>query len=154
MAAQKPHLKKPVIAAHFEQAKVIRQAYDPNLFYEQRPSWRVALAQVQDPYGWQEISAAGLLHIQAKLAQFESMTWSDILHKRGDGKRPHHFVKLHRICDEARARLEVIFKIVDFDEMISLRLGGTERIWGIAEGSTMRVVFWDPTHDICKSLRD
>ena len=109
--------------------------------------------QTQDPYGWHEVSAARLLQINLKLTHFESMTWRDILMNGVEGRRPHHFVKLHRICAEARNRLDEIFTMVDFEEMISLRLTGAERIWGIAEGPALRVVFWDPTHAICPSLR-
>lgn len=129
--------------------KAPKATVNPNDFYSQRPAWRVAHVQMVSPFGWHEVGADTLTDIRTHLASFESMTWKEIL---VDSKKQNHAVKLYRLCGQAQRALENIFVTIDFDEMVSLRVGGKERVWGILEGHTLKLVWWDPDHEICPSL--
>lgn len=100
-----------------------------------------------DPYGWHTLSAQQLSYIQQKLSHFESMTWSEILIK---SKKFNHSVEVGKICSEARNQL--LNASIYVDEVLSLRLSGTERIWGILDRGIVELLWWDPDHKICPSL--
>lgn len=102
-----------------------------------------------NPWGWSVVDGATLNRIRERLIAFESMTWNEILVQGGHA---HHRVKLHRIIPQAHRRLEEIFGAIDIDELVSLRLTGVERIWGVLDGNVLRVLWWDPGHEICPSL--
>ncbi len=78
------------------------------------------------------------------LRPFETMTWAEI-----EGRRDH-FIKRDSIIRDAQRRLEEIGKD-DQDDLFSLHLGGEPRVWGIREGTVLRLLWWDPKHEICPS---
>ncbi len=49
------------------------------------------------------------------------------------------------ICAPARAQLEEK-RLADTDELVSIRIGKTERIWGILQQGVLLVLWWDPQH--------
>lgn len=111
------------------------------------PAWRVSLMEMASPFGWHDIGAGKLLEVRAKLRDFESMTWHEILVAARDR---NHAVVIEKLCKEARDRLEEIGQS-DIDELVSLRLSGPERVWGIRSGNVFRVLWWDPAHAVCPS---
>lgn len=118
-------------------------------FYQLRPSWRVGLLELVDPYGWHALVPAKIEHVRGKLAQFESMTWAQILIQ---GKHWNHLVSIDKICAPARGRLQELGQD-DIDEVVSLRLSNLERVWGIQESNVLKLLWWDPLHQICPSLQ-
>jgi len=102
-----------------------------------------------DPFGWHVIDANTLGEVRARLASFESMTWNEILYAYGS---PNHRVQLHRLCQDARDRLVAINQD-DIDSLISLRVQGKPRVWGILDGSVLVILWWDPEHLVCPSLK-
>jgi hypothetical protein len=131
-------------------AKTPHAVINPSDFYKQQPAWRVGILQVAHPWGWHEVDSTIVERIRQRLIAFESMTWGEILVQ---GAKAHHRVKLHRITGQARDRLEQIFGAIDVDELVSLRLTGVERIWGLLDGNVLRLLWWDPAHQICPSLK-
>ena len=113
-------------------------------FYQQYPSWRISVLEMVDPFGWHQVSREKVLDIRQKLANFESMTWGEILIK---GKQNHHPVPVDQIVRPAQDRLREIGQD-DVDDLISLRLAGRERVWGILEGSVLKVLWYDPQHQV------
>jgi hypothetical protein len=105
--------------------------------------------ELVDPYGWHRVDATTLLHIREKLAHFESMTWNEILVV---GKRRNHSIDIGAITAEARQRLEAIG--LGLDEVVSLRLSGAERVFGYLDNGVLVLLWWDPDHQVCPSLRD
>lgn len=110
-----------------------------------RPSWRIGALEMVDPYGWHRLDADGIRYIHGKLSNFESMKWSEILENR-----QNHPVSVGIISKEAQERLAALNQD-DIDELISLRLSGKERVWGIREHSALKVLWWDPEHQVCPS---
>lgn len=121
----------------------------PTANYDESPSWRFGLLEMVAPYGWHIVDAAKLIEIRNKLADLESMTWHDILVKAADRNHP---ITIDKICDPAKDRLNAL-GLDDIDHLISLHLSGKERVWGILELGTLRLLFWDPEHEICPSKK-
>lgn len=141
-------MKSP-IAAQLPSPTKIPVAIPPPDYWQANPSWRISMLKMIDPYGWHKIDKRTLDRIRQRLSNFETMTWSDILVV---GKKRHHTVSIDRISAEAKKHLREL-RQYDIDELVSLSLTGLERIWGIRQGSILRLLWWDPNHLICPSLR-
>jgi len=145
----KPRHKQPSIGVSFPDiSKSPRVASDPN-FYQNYPAWRISVMEMCDPFGWHRVDEKTLNKIREKLANFESMTWREILIV---GKNQHHLIKRSSLCKKAQKRL-VTLRQDDIDELVSLRLAGIERIYGILENSILRLLWWDPNHAVCPSIK-
>ena len=114
-----------------------------------RPAWRVGAMEMRDPYGWHHLDAEMMHYIRDKMRHFEALTWNEILVR--DNKHNHR-VEVWKLCKDARDRLTEL-KLEDLEELVSLRLGGRERIWGMLEHNVLIVLWWDPFHDVCPSLK-
>lgn len=121
---------------------------NPDAYLKLSPAWRISKLHFKDPYGWHILAIKDVYRIQQKLLHFESMTWDQILVK---GKKLHHLVEITKLCKAAQDYLAEI-SIEDIDEVLSLRLSGTERIWGILDRGVVELLWWDPKHEICPSL--
>lgn len=114
-----------------------------------RPSWRVSCMEMVDPFGWHTVEAPVLLRIRERLAHFESMTWEEILVR---AKKQNHSIEVADLCTEAQRRLEE--RRILLDKVVSLRLSAKERVFGYLENGVLVLLFWDPLHQVCPSLRD
>jgi len=81
-----------------------------------------------------------------KLQSFETMKWSDILGNKS------HMIAVEKICRKAQARLKEIGQ-EDVDELVSLRFGSKGRLWGIRDNEYLKILWWDPNHEICTSQK-
>lgn len=110
--------------------------------------WRVEDIDWEGPWGWSQATCKELLReIVPRLHNLESMTWSEV-----EGATGSHFVEVAAIADEAQRRLTAIGK----DEqarLFSLRVSGRTRLWGIRELAVLRLLWWDPEHGVCPSLK-
>lgn len=101
-------------------------------------------------WGFDNLKAAGVLElIRGSLKSFETMTWAELRAQsggRGAGKGTnHHQCATDGFCKTAKDRL-VELKLDDVDEIFSLRLTNTVRLYGIKEGRVLRFVWHDPHH--------
>ena len=106
------------------------------------------MLEVCDPYGWHVLDAAKMEEIRQKLRNFESMTWAEILIR---GEKRNHRVSVNDLCKIAKNRLRDL-RQDDIEELISLHLTATERVWGILENNILKILWWDPDHAVCPSL--
>lgn len=143
----KPHPKIPKFKQNPVTSKTPKKAYSED-FYSLNPAWRLGLIELVEPFGWHELKSEQVHYVRTKLSFFESMTWSEILMK---AKKQNHLVSVGDICKDARERLTAI-KQDDIDELISLHLSGAERVWGILEHNVVKILWWDPNHQVCPSL--
>jgi len=118
-------------------------------FHHLRPSWRVANMEMVEPFGWHGVDGATLQYIRGRLAHFETMTWAEILVR---AKKQNHSIKVSDICSAAQQRLEVLSLVLE--DVVSLRLSARERVYGYLENGVLIVLWWDPDHQICPSLKD
>lgn len=93
------------------------------------------------------MSPAEIGDVLKRFQSLESMTWAAI--EAGAGS---HFVELGDLCKDAQDRLVAIGQD-DAGSLFSLRISGRQRVWGIREGQTLRVLWWDPKHEVCSSTK-
>jgi hypothetical protein len=84
--------------------------------------------------------------VLAKLQNFESMKWREILGE------DHHLIPVERLCKQAQDRLESI-RLDDIDEVLSMRVGGLERVIGWRFDGAVYLLWWDPRHEACPSKK-
>jgi hypothetical protein len=83
--------------------------------------------------------------IAKKLRDHERMDWNDTFSR-------DHRVLVSGIIPEARQRL-LDFSLDDTDELWRFRFDGKTRLWGRREGSCFLVLWWDPDHMVCPSMK-
>ncbi len=105
--------------------------------FDHETDWRED-GKTEDPF--REVGK----HMQA----IEGRTWGEIEANR---KRDHS-VEISRITPKARRRLQVL-KRDDIDQLWRFRLSGERRIWGIKHGNILQILWWDPHHRICPSVK-
>ena len=128
-------------------SKQPKVAGDPQDYYQKKPAWRISKMEFSDPFGWHILDANGIVSILEKLANFETMTWREILL---DAKKQNHNVSVDDLVGEAQDRLFEIFS-EQLDELTCLHLTGKRRVWGKIDEGVMELIWWDPEHQICKS---
>lgn len=83
-----------------------------------------------------------LINIIGKLKAFERSTWPEI------ERAGSHFIEVSAIIRDAQRRLEAL-KLDDTSDLFSLRLSGTERLWGLRSNDVFSLLWWDPDHQVC-----
>lgn len=107
--------------------------------------WSTEQADHEGEFGWSNADTLILFRdIIPKLQKFESMKWGEI-----EGRR-NHFVSTDVICKEAMDRLSAIGQ-GDEENIFSLHLDGTGRVWGLRYDNVLKLLWWDPEHKICPS---
>lgn len=82
--------------------------------------------------------------IVERLHQFDAMTWEEI-----EGRR-HHAISISSLSLKAQRRLAEIGQD-DIDEVFSFSFSGRERLVGIRDANVVRILWWDPNHQVCPS---
>lgn len=101
------------------------------------------MLDVDGPYGWSRCdSHRDYFDILRRKKSFEGMTWAEL------GKGGSHHIDLKDLCKDAQNRLRAL-NLDDFDELYSLRITGKKRVWCFKDGRIMRVIWWDPDHQVC-----
>ena len=109
----------------------------------EHPSWRFSTVDRSGLFAWpiqQEVE----LKVLQKLRDFDSMRWTDI------AGPDHHPIQIDRLSPTARQRLEQIQQD-DIDEVFSFHFSGKARIIGIRDQSVVKLLWWDPEHQVCPS---
>lgn len=107
--------------------------------------WSFSLIDTEDRWAFHKIKETRLHTLLTKeFKNKEGLNWAQ-LQKNGS-----HNIKLEELSKGARKRLEDI-KQDDLDELFSLRFSGKERLWGIRENNILKILWWDPEHEICPS---
>ena len=135
--------------------KEIRIKSDPGNFDKTKIAWQISTFDIDGEWGWTKIGPKRWLNdVVPKLQDFESMTWAEIQKASGGRKSGNnsHFVLVENLKKEARDRL-VELQQDDIDELFSLRLQGKHRIYGIRDGRVLRIIWFDPHHEIYPTNR-
>lgn len=114
-----------------------------------KPAWRISRLEMRDPFGWHRIDEEALNGIREKLRWFESMTLREIFII---GKHLNHSVTRDKLCPDAQRRLADL-RMDDIEELHTLHLTGTKRVWGILSENVISLLWWDPDHQVCPSLK-
>ncbi|HEX2202016.1 MAG TPA: hypothetical protein VHG91_01905 [Longimicrobium sp.] len=109
------------------------------------PVWAFKITDLGGPWCWSAMTSQEMRDVLTRLGHFESMTWREI-----DGPGGSHGVPFGNLVKKARDRLVEIHQD-DVDEYFSLRITARGRVWGIREEHVLRVLWWDPRHEVCPS---
>lgn len=112
------------------------------------PAWSVKRIDWEGAWSPHERNETPV-EVVKQLGHLESMTWADLL-TRSNGK--HHAIETWKIVKEAQDRL-VALKLDDLDEIVSLRLSGKHRVFGFLHEHVYYVLWWDPEHEVCPSVK-
>jgi len=140
--------KKPTKGHTIQEKKDPRGGGKPYEFDKLEMVWHFRYLDTKGPWGWnsKRIDVEILVNtIHSHLMDFETMTWHEL-------KNGSHNVSVSDLCKDAQKRLEVINQN-DIDELFSLRLTGKKRIWGIKDRNILKIIWWDPEHEVCPSLK-
>jgi hypothetical protein len=97
-----------------------------------------------DPFGWHGMTPEQIANVHARLSTLERLTWREILNP-SMGRMKHHYMPVGDICLAAREQLDEK-RLSDTEALVSLRISKKERVWGILQGSTLLLLWWDPEH--------
>ena len=119
----------------------------PNSFFDKRPSWKF---EYLDREEWS--ATKYIIEIIPKLTDYERMTWAEIdgTPRSSKGSK-HHFIDVEDIIKEARDRLLELH--MHYNQLYSIALTGKRLLWGILEDGVFSIVWYDPEHKICPSLK-
>jgi hypothetical protein len=110
--------------------------------------WRVSDIDWDGPLGWSQATCEELLkEVVPRLHDLESMKWGEV-----EGKTGSHFVEVTNIAPGAQERL-VKIRRDEQAQLFSLRVTGRMRLWGIRDIAILRLLWWDPNHEVCPSHR-
>jgi len=112
------------------------------------PAWRLSHIDWDGPWSPSKCKEAGVREIFKRLADFESMSWTQI--QSGAGS---HLVGAQGLIKEARLRLSHLKKEEWADHLFSLRISNKERLWGFLRAGIFHVLWWDPEHEVFPSTK-
>lgn len=138
--------KKPTRNKFPKTDKIPRVREQVHRIGEMYISWHLRILDTDGNWSWKDIDKETVWkEIHSKLSEIERKTWNEILVKE---KTRNHTVPISEICIEAQNRLRKI-RQHDIDNLISLRLSGKKRVWGIRAESIFKILWWDPNHTVC-----
>lgn len=152
--------KNPRYAANVGQTKTVRQPEGLGDLGAKKPkagdpiiggsplAWRFSGRDGGGPFSWAVLADGGKYKsVCERLHEFETKTWNEIL------EAGCHPIEVSRLSKEAKSRLAEIERD-DLDELMSFRIQGAERVWAVQERNIMRILWWDPTHQVYPTLKD
>ncbi len=110
-------------------------------------AWRLGQVDREGSFAWNIQPHEKFREIVHKLAEFEDKSWAEI--KKGGS----HQISTEKLCNDARQRLVKIQRD-DLDELVSLRMTGTNRVWCVKSGHILRLLWWDQDHLVCPVAKD
>lgn len=132
------HLRVPELKKVAKQGVVLDYSSTP-------VSWRLGTMDKGGAWSCMGIPADLLWDlVHARLKNFETMTIQEIT------AAGSHSVPVSNLIPEAQARLKEI-KLGLQEELFSLRLQGEERVWAIQDHTVLKILWWDPKHQVCPS---
>lgn len=112
----------------------------------QFPLWAFRIVDLGGPWCWSALGGDALREVLQRMRELETMTWFAIT------ETGSHAIDVSALAKRARDRLLEIQQD-DVDQVYSLRVTGRRRIFGIRDGGVLRILWWDPEHEVCPAPR-
>lgn len=109
-------------------------------------AWRFGRADRAGSWRWFSATGEQVQEVLNRLGDFESQNLAQL---RDGGSHP---VPVADLCKEAQDRLAAIEQD-DLDDLMSFRVTGRRRVWCIRDRNIMHILWWDPNHEVCPSLK-
>ncbi len=148
MARKRPRIQSG-LEPHPGKAPRLSPSTDPKHAYDQSPTWSVSLVDFEGPWGWARLELEDARQLRDRLKNLERMKWREILVNDATGS---HRIAVNDLSTGAQRRLKEL-RLDDFDELLSLRVDGKKRAWGVRDGQVLRFLWWDPDHLVCPSTK-
>lgn len=145
--------KKPKTKEKVKGGKKPKEVVQANSYLGKNPVWRFHRSDSEhSKWSLQEKSYLDNELIE-KLIGFEGMTWQQIQNASGgrSSGTNSHFIDVEDLITEAKSRL-VELNVYN-DQLFSLRLTGSKRLFGILEDGVFHVIWYDRNHEICPSKK-
>lgn len=108
-------------------------------------AWRFNAVDKEGPFAWTNLrDPHEFKRVIEKLAEFETMSVSQL------SEHGCHFVDITALSKRAQQRLMKL-KLDDLDALYSLRLTARSRVFCVHRPQYMRVLWYDPEHQVCPS---
>ncbi|MBR3469107.1 MAG: hypothetical protein IKH28_05355 [Lachnospiraceae bacterium] len=134
--------KKEIIQKENPIGKHIAQGGNPEQYYSDNPAWTFNnVDQELWAFSKEHVGDAFWNEILPKLQAWESQTWREILLS---AKKQNHSINTNDLSKKAQDRLTS--KYIEPESLISLRLGGTHRLYGYMTGRVFNVLWYDDDH--------
>lgn len=146
--------KKIVQKEQVSGSKSPKNIEDPDSYYRKSPVWSFRLLD-NNYMKWGFVHTKDInLTIISKLQEYEGMTWGEVI--KATGGRSHgnnnHFENVSDLIPEARQRWKDL-KLEEYDRVFSLRLTGEQRLYGILDNGTFKIIWFDQKHEIYQLSR-
>ncbi len=138
--------KKPKRATAKESPRGGKEPRTPPIRELEPPQWSFVLVDIGAQWSFSNMKGPQLAKALRRLGEFEKMTWAAI--EQGGS----HPIQVTEIISDARKRL-VKIRQDDEDVLFSLRMSGKQRIWGIRDRHILRILWWDPNHEVYPSSK-
>jgi hypothetical protein len=112
------------------------------------PCWQFSRIDERHPdWGWKNLEPTDWREVLSHLRSFEGMTWGALLATSGGRTHGnnHHSLPVTSLVVDAQNRLADM-GFVELDEIFSLRITNTLRVYGIREDRILRIIWRDPHH--------
>lgn len=141
-ATEKPDLRK------------IPRSVDADDYKDHYFSWCVSEADQEGVWSWGEARKWEKEEIEPHLKSLQNNSWQEVETQTYNGasnyrKKLNKHQPLNSICDEAQQRWKDFETISQFEELFRLRLGTSERIWGVRVKHHFFTVWYERYHKIC-----
>lgn len=135
-----------------EQVSVIKSPThieNPVSFMSKSPIWSFKLIDNDyDKWGFANVKDMNR-DVITKLRDFEGMTWSEIL--KTSGAKSHgnnsHYEDISALTKDAQKRW-IELNLEEYDQVFSLRLTNTHRLYGLIDNGIFKVIWYDQRHEI------
>ena len=124
--------------------KTVERKENPDSFYSKNPAWRFGKG---DKNHWPLEEKALFSDIIPFLSSLETMTWGSILQQDRKKNHPIEVGQLNKCARDAINALSF-----NLEEVISLRVAATVRLYGFLEENAYYILWYDNKHgdnDIC-----
>ena len=155
---------KPRVLVEPEDSKFVRVAATPASIMQMKMSFKLfEYADRVGEWSWGQRrnwcspdarEGAGCA-IRLTMNEMSQLSWAEILAQTTGGKerhKKHHPQSWDSLCNEAQERWMEIDRTEE--ELFRFRVGGKQRIWGVRQGPTFFVVWWDAEHQIYPTEKD
>jgi hypothetical protein len=123
---------------------------DPGKFDAETIAWQFFRLDWQhEHWGFNQLGPTHWRDLRDSLAHIEGLTWSELKQTFGGrgagGGTNHHSLPTSELSSRAQKRLEEL-SLDDCDDVFSLRLNNTLRIYGIRDGRVFQILWYDRHH--------
>lgn len=134
-------------------AKIPRNTESPESYLNKNPVWAFHRCDLFHPK-WSITRCSSFYQdILDKLISYEGQSWGEI--QSASGGRTfgtnNHFENVADLTKDAQKRITELH--LDIDQIFSLRLTATTRLYGILENGTFYILWYDPNHEIYPSAK-